>query len=97
MNALACLISALKTSAPVCRIKGQYRDGEYSGADIGLSTFSVFFMGSPSFEAVTTALRFRATPEGPRWRYARRLKHRLVLWRKVLGAPLCRARPVPVP
>jgi len=29
--------------------KGPRRDGEYSMADIGLSAFSVFFMGSPSF------------------------------------------------
>ena len=47
VNALACLISALKD---VCaglpdRRKGQRRDGEYSMADIGLSAFSVFFMG----------------------------------------------------
>jgi hypothetical protein len=53
VNALACLISALKD---VCaglqdRRKGQCRDGEYSMADIGLSAFSVYFMGSPSFLA----------------------------------------------
>jgi hypothetical protein len=30
------------------RRKGQCRDGKYSMADIGLSAFSVFFMGSPS-------------------------------------------------
>jgi hypothetical protein len=29
--------------------KGPRRDGEYTMADIGLSAFSVFFMGSPSF------------------------------------------------
>jgi Transposase DDE domain len=29
--------------------KGPRRDGEYSMADIGLSAFSVFFVGSPSF------------------------------------------------
>jgi hypothetical protein len=29
--------------------KGLRRDGEYTMADIGLSAFSVFFMGSPSF------------------------------------------------
>jgi hypothetical protein len=29
--------------------KGPRRDGEYAMADIGLSAFSVFFMGSPSF------------------------------------------------
>jgi len=58
VNALACLISALKD---VCaglpdRRKGQRRDGEYSMADIGLSAFSVFFMGSPSFLAHQRAL-----------------------------------------
>jgi Transposase DDE domain len=31
------------------RRKGPQRDGAYSMADIGLSAFSVFFMGSPSF------------------------------------------------
>ena len=29
--------------------KGPRRDGDYSMADIGLSAFSLFFMGSPSF------------------------------------------------
>jgi hypothetical protein len=29
--------------------KGSRRDGDYSMADIGLSAFSIFFMGSPSF------------------------------------------------
>ena len=58
MNALASLISELKD---VCaglpdRRKGQRRDGEYSMADIGLSAFSVFFMGSPSFLAHQRAL-----------------------------------------
>jgi len=58
VNALACLISALKD---VCaglpdRRKGQRRDGEYSMADIGLSAFSVFLMGSPSFLAHQRAL-----------------------------------------
>ena len=58
MNALASLISELKA---VCaglpdRRKGQRRDGEYSMADIGLSAFSVFFMGSPSFLAHQRAL-----------------------------------------
>ena len=38
------------------RRKGQRRDGEYSMADIGLSAFSVFFMGSPSFLAHQRAL-----------------------------------------
>jgi hypothetical protein len=31
------------------RRKGPRRDGEYTMADIGLSAFAVFFMGSPSF------------------------------------------------
>jgi hypothetical protein len=31
------------------RRKGPRRDGEYTMTDIGLSAFSVFFMGSPSF------------------------------------------------
>ena len=31
------------------RRKGPWRDGAYTMADIGLSAFSVFFMGSPSF------------------------------------------------
>ena len=58
VNALASLISELKD---VCaglpdRRKGQRRDGEYSMADIGLSAFSVFFMGSPSFLAHQRAL-----------------------------------------
>ena len=29
--------------------KGPRRDGDYTMADIGLSAFSLFFMGSPSF------------------------------------------------
>lgn len=33
------------------RREGPHRDGQYSMADIGLSAFSVFFMGSPSFLA----------------------------------------------
>jgi len=50
VNALASLISALND---VCaglpdRRRGQRREGEYRMADIGLSAFSVFFMGSPS-------------------------------------------------
>jgi hypothetical protein len=31
--------------------KGPRRDGDYTMADIGLSAFSIFFMGSPSFLA----------------------------------------------
>src|ERR1700687_1597935 len=31
------------------RRKAPRRDGDYTMADIGLSAFSVFFMGSPSF------------------------------------------------
>jgi hypothetical protein len=51
VNALESLITELKT---VCaslpdRRKGPFRDGQYTMADIGLSAFSVFFMGSPSF------------------------------------------------
>ena len=51
MNALDSLISDLKN---VCadlpdQRKGPRRDEEYSMTDIGLSAFSVFFMGSPSF------------------------------------------------
>ena len=65
MNALASLISELKD---VCaglpdRRKGQRRDGEYSMADIGLSAFSVFFMGSPSFLAHRG--RWRKDKAGP--------------------------------
>jgi hypothetical protein len=33
------------------RRKGPRRDGDYTMADIGLSAFSTFFMGSPSFLA----------------------------------------------
>jgi hypothetical protein len=36
--------------------KGPRRDGEYTMADIGLSAFSVFFMGSPSFLSHQRAL-----------------------------------------
>ena len=36
--------------------KGPRRDGDYTMADIGLSAFSVFFMGSPSFLAHQRAL-----------------------------------------
>ena len=51
MTVLESLIAELKD---VCaglpdRRKGPRRDGEYTMADIGLSAFSVFFMGSPSF------------------------------------------------
>ena len=58
MNALDSLISELKD---VCaglpdQRKGPRRDTEYSMADIGLSAFSVFFMGSPSFLAHQRAL-----------------------------------------
>jgi hypothetical protein len=38
------------------RRKGPQRDGEYTMVDIGLSAFSVFFMGSPSFLAHQRAL-----------------------------------------
>ena len=53
MVVLESLIAELKD---VCaglpdRRKGPRRDGEYTMADIGLSAFSVFFMGSPSFLA----------------------------------------------
>ena len=51
MTALERLIAELKD---VCaglpdQRKGPRRDSEYTMADIGLSAFSVFFMGSPSF------------------------------------------------
>ena len=51
MTTLESLLAELKT---VCaslpgRRKGPFRDGQYTMADIGLSAFSVFFMGSPSF------------------------------------------------
>jgi hypothetical protein len=51
VNALESLIAELKD---VCaglpdRRKGPRMDGQYTMADIGLSAFSVFFMGSPSF------------------------------------------------
>ena len=36
--------------------KGPRRDGDYTMADIGLSAFSLFFMGSPSFLAHQRAL-----------------------------------------
>jgi len=38
------------------RRKGPPRDGDYTMADIGLSAFSIFFMGSPSFLAHQRAL-----------------------------------------
>ena len=36
---------------------GPRRDGDYTMADIGLSAFSIFFMGSPSFLAHQRALQ----------------------------------------
>jgi hypothetical protein len=36
--------------------KGPRRDDDYTMADIGLSAFSIFFMGSPSFLAHQRAL-----------------------------------------
>ena len=53
MTVLESLIAELKD---VCaglpdQRNGPRRDGEYTMADIGLSAFSVFFMGSPSFLA----------------------------------------------
>jgi hypothetical protein len=58
VTALERLIAELKD---VCagltdRRKGPRRDGEYTMADIGLSAFSVFFMGSPSFLSHQRAL-----------------------------------------
>ncbi len=55
MNALSSLISGLKE---VCaglpdQRKGPRRDGEYGMADIGLSAFSVFFMGDRTKERLT--------------------------------------------
>ena len=51
MTALESLIAELKT---ICaglpdQRKGPYVDGQYTMADIGLSAFAVFFMGSASF------------------------------------------------
>jgi hypothetical protein len=51
VTALESLIAELNgicASLPDRR-RGPRRDGEYTMADIGLSAFSVFFMGSPSF------------------------------------------------
>lgn len=51
MTILESLIAELKgvcAGLPDQR-KGPRHDGEYTMADIGLSAFSVFFMGSPSF------------------------------------------------
>jgi hypothetical protein len=51
VSALESLITELRhTCAGLsdCRT-GSRRDGDYTMADIGLSAFSVFFMGSPSF------------------------------------------------
>ena len=59
MSAVAQLIGAL---GEVCaglpdQRKGPRRDGDYTMADIGLSAFSIFFMGSPSFLAHQRALQ----------------------------------------
>ena len=51
MNALECLIAALKTSCAGLPDRRKGPRGTYSMADIGLSVFSLFFMGSPSFLA----------------------------------------------
>lgn len=53
MNALDSLIGHLRETCSGLpdRRRGPYRDGQYTMADIGLSAFSVFFMGSPSFLA----------------------------------------------
>ena len=53
MNVIKSLIAELGT---VCaglpdQRKTPPRDGDYAMADIGLSAFSLFFMGSPSFLA----------------------------------------------
>jgi hypothetical protein len=58
VSAVEHLIGAL---SEVCaglpdRRKGPTRDGDYTMADIGLSAFSSFFMGSPSFLAHQRAL-----------------------------------------
>ena len=58
MSAVVQLIGAL---GEVCaglpdQRKGPRRDGDYTMADIGLSAFSIFFMGSPSFLAHQRAL-----------------------------------------
>lgn len=59
MSVIKNLIAELGT---VCaglrdRRNGPRRDGEYTMADIGLSAFSLFFMGSPSFLAHQRALQ----------------------------------------
>lgn len=48
-------LGAVCTGLPDRR-KGPRRDGDYTMADIGLSAFSLFFMGSPSFLAQQRAL-----------------------------------------
>ena len=58
MSAVEQLIGAL---GEICaglpdQRKGPRRDGDYTMADIGLSAFSIFFMGSPSFLAHQRAL-----------------------------------------
>ena len=58
MSAVEHLIGEL---SEVCaglpdRRKGPPRDGDYTMTDIGLSAFSTFFMGSPSFLAHQRAL-----------------------------------------
>ena len=58
MSVIKSLIAELGT---VCaglrdRRKTPPRDGDYTMADIGLSAFSLFFMGSPSFLAHQRAL-----------------------------------------
>jgi hypothetical protein len=53
VSALESLIDGLKDACAGLpdRRKGPLRDGDYTMADIGLSAFSLFFMGSPSFLA----------------------------------------------
>jgi hypothetical protein len=51
VTTLESLLAALKTLCAGLpdRRKGPFRDGQYTMADIGLSAFAPFFMGSPSF------------------------------------------------
>ena len=59
---LESLLAELKTARASLpgRRKGPFRDGQYTMADIGLSAFSVFFMGSPAFLGHRRALEATA-------------------------------------
>jgi hypothetical protein len=58
VNALESLIVELKSTCASLpdRRKGPHREGEFTMADLGLSAFSVFFMGCPSFLSHQRAL-----------------------------------------